>query len=206
MKELMSYYRFIVKQRVKALNHLESLTAKEGSTYVISVLKKRVISLKKKEQEILMQIKKIITKDDVLQRGFEHIKSIIGIGDVAAIALLHLFMRYEGANRAQIVSLTGLDPIERSSGTSVRSRMKISKAGDRIYRGTLFMSAMVAIRHNEEIKAFFERLKASGKHTTIVQIAVIRKLIVIAHSLYKNNNDYDPERHKIHSGHKVEAA
>ncbi len=200
IKALMSYYRFTVKQRVKALNHLESLTAKEGSTYVISDLKKRIISLKKKEKEILAQIKKIIQKDDTLQKGFENIKSIIGIGDVAAIALLHLFIRYKGANRAQIVSLSGLDPIERSSGTSVRSKMKISKAGDRIYRGTLFMSAMVAIRHNEEIKAFFERLKASGKHTTTAQIAAMRKLIVIAHSLYKNNKTYDPHRYNMHSG------
>ena len=68
------------------------------------------------------------------------------------------------------------------------------------------MSAMVAIRHNEEIKTFFMRLKASGKHTTAAQIAVIRKLLVIAHSLYKNSSVYDPDKYKTHSGQKVEAA
>jgi len=34
-------------------------------------------------------------------------------------------------------------------------------------------------------------LLANGKHTTQAQIAVMRKIIIIAHSLYKNNRKYD---------------
>ncbi len=37
------------------------------------------------------------------------------------------------------------------------------------------MSAMVAIRYNDEIKTFYERLKENGKHTTVAQVAVIKK-------------------------------
>ncbi len=200
IRELMGYYRFTVKQRVKANNHLESLTAKEGSSYAIKDLKKRIASFKKQEAEILGHMKSIISRDDTYQKGFENIKSIPGIGDVAALVLLHLFVRYENANRAQVVSLAGLDPIERSSGSSLRSRTKISKAGARVYRGILFMAAMVAIRYNDEMKAFFAHLKDSGKHTTVAQVAVMRKLLVIAHALYKHNKKYDAQRYKLHSG------
>jgi len=42
---------------------------------------------------------------------------------------------------------------------------------------------MASTKHNEKMKAFYERLKANGKHTTQAQTAVIRKLIVVAHSL-----------------------
>ena len=70
--------------------------------------------------------------------------------------------------------MTGLDPIIKDSGTSVKSKPRISKAGIKLYRGSLFMATMVAIKDN-------------GKHSTVAQIAVIRKLIVIAYSLYKNN-------------------
>jgi len=45
------------------------------------------------------------------------------------------------------------------------------------------------------MKTFYERLKANGKHTTAAQIAVMRKLIQIAHSLYKNNERYDPQKY-----------
>ena len=62
------------------------------------------------------------------------------------------------------------------------------------------MSAMVAIRHNNEIKQFYERLKDNGKHTTVAQVAVIKKLIVIARSLYKNSCAYDVEFYKKQCG------
>lgn len=206
MKELMGYYAFTVKQRVKAANHLESIEAKGGSRYIVSDLKKRIALLKKQESEILEKIKTIIRQDAQLKQGFENIKSIPGIGDVTAITLLHLFMRYEDTNQAQIVSLAGLDPIEKSSGASVRGRTKISKAGSSIYRSTLFMSAMVAIRYNDKMKMFYDRLKSSGKHTTAAQVAVMRKLLVIAHSLYKNNKTYKPDVDELASGQGYEAA
>ncbi len=50
---------------------------------------------------------------------------------------------------------------------------------------------MSAVRHDKNFKAFYERLKSKGKHTTQAQIAVMRKLIITAHSLYKNNRKYD---------------
>ncbi len=53
------------------------------------------------------------------------------------------------------------------------------------------MPVMVAVQKNEKLKEFYERLKGNGKHTTVAQIAVMRKMIVIAHSLYKNNERFD---------------
>ena len=90
---------------------------------------------------------------------------------------------------------TGLDPISRNSGTSLKSRAKISKAGSKLCRSTLFMAVMVAVRFNNELKAFYESLKNRGKHTTVAQIAVMRKIIIIAHSLYKNNEEYNSEKY-----------
>ncbi len=55
-----------------------------------------------------------------------------------------------------------------------------------IYRGTLFMGVMSAIKYSEDFKIFFERLQARGKHTTLIQIALMRKMILIAHSLYNS--------------------
>ena len=42
IKELIGYYKFTSKQRIKAVNHLESLAAKDGSSYAISDLKKTI--------------------------------------------------------------------------------------------------------------------------------------------------------------------
>jgi len=108
--------------------------------------------------------------------------------------------KFSHANQRQIVSLAGLDPVMRESGTSIKGQTRISKAGNRLYRGTLFMAAMASTKDNAKMKAFYERLKANGKHTTQAQTAVIRKLIVVAHSLYKSGESYDKELYKISTG------
>jgi len=53
------------------------------------------------------------------------------------------------------------------------------------------MSVFTAVQHDKKFKSFYERLKSNGKHTTAAQIAVMRKIILTAHSLYKNNRKYD---------------
>lgn len=200
INEIMGYYKLKVKLRVQLSNHLESLSVKRGSKALISTLKTEIKKLKKQEKAILQDAYMLIEKDDILKQKYDAIISIRGIGDVAAIVLLHLFIKYPDANQRQIVSLAGLDPITKESGSSIRGKVRISKAGGRLYRGTLFMPTMVAIRHNKQMKAFYERLKANGKHTTAAQVAVMRKLVVIAHSLYKSGEQYDEEKHNNATG------
>jgi len=202
IKELIGYYKFTTKQRVQTGNHLESVSEKEGSSYLTKELRKTIKDLKTKEEKTIAKIKELIVQDSVLYEKFNNIRSIKGIGDIAAIVLVHLFLKYPNANQREIISLSGLDPVERTSGTSIKGKSRISKAGSRLYRGSLFMSAMVAIRHNNEIKTFYERLKANGKHTTVAQVAVIKKMIIVAHSLYTNNVAYDADFYQKSCGNK----
>ena len=191
IKELMSYYMFTVKQRVAVQNHHEALRVKDGNSYALKDLKKRVKEMKTKEEEIIHKIDDIIKEDKKILNSYINIKTIPGIGTISAIVMLHLFIKYPQANQKQIVSLVGLDPVIKESGTSLNAKPRISKSGSRLYRGVLFMATMVSIKYNEQMKTFYTRLKANGKHSTVAQIAVMRKLIVIAHSLYKNNCEYD---------------
>lgn len=200
IKELMSYYKLKVKQRVQLSNHLESLSVKKGNRSLIKTIKVEVKSLKAQEEKIINTVYCMIQNDSVLAKKYDVITSIVGIGKIAGIVLLHLFIKYPNANQRQIVSLTGLDPIIRESGTSIRGKSRISKAGARIYRGSLFMATMSSTRHNSQMKSFYERLKKNGKHTTVAQIAVMRKLIIIAHSLYKSEEIYDKEKYRKTTG------
>ncbi len=60
------------------------------------------------------------------------------------------------------------------------------------------MPILSSVVHNKYIKSFYDRLKENGKHSTSAQIAVMRKVILITHSLYKNkqvfNNDIYEKR------------
>jgi transposase len=200
IKELMVYYKLKVKQRTQLSNHLESLILKGGNKTLCRSIRSEIQHLKKSEEDIIENIRKILNKSDHLKAKYDAITSIKGVGKIGGIVLLHLFINYPHANQRQIVSLAGLDPIIKESGTSVRGKSRISKAGSRLYRGTLFMTTMASILHNEQMKDFYERLKANGKHTTAAQIAVMRKIVVVAHSLFKSGQTYDPELYKKTTG------
>lgn len=190
IKDYMSYYKFVVKELVQAKNVLEAMSNSQTNKYILNSLEKKIDALQKESLKIIEKIKEIISKDQFLLQSFNNIKTIKGVGDITAIVLLHLFLKYPSANQRQIISLTGLEPIAKSSGSSIKSKPKISKAGSKLYRGTIFMSALSAIRFNPKIKEFYNRLKENGKQSTLAQVAVMRKLIIIAHSLYKNNQEY----------------
>jgi transposase len=190
IKDYMSYYKFVVKQLVQAKNALEAMKHNQSNKHILKSLEKKIDAFQKESLQIIVKIKKIISQDQFLYKSFNNIRSINGVGDITAIVLLHLFLKYPAANQRQIISLTGLEPTIKSSGSSVRTKPKISKAGSKLYRGTLFMSALSAIRFNPKIAEFYNRLKSNGKQSTVAQVAVMRKLIIIAHSLYKNNQQF----------------
>jgi len=190
IKELMSFYKFTVKVTTQLKNHLESLISKGGDKFAIKELKSSIKANKAKEKKIINMVLELIANNPKYKRAYENITSIAGVGTIGGIALLHLFIKYPDANQRQITSLVGLNPIYKQSGSSLQSLYKISKAGSVFYRGSLFLGVMSAIRYDERFKTFYERLKANGKHTTQAQIAVMRKIILIAHSLYKNDRKY----------------
>jgi len=191
IKELMSFYKFTKKQTTQQKNHLESLTSKDGDEFSIQELEKSIKESQEKELRIIEQVQTLIDSTDEYRVAYEDIISIKGVGQIAAIVLLHLFLKYPEANQRQITSLTGLNPIYRQSGSSIQSSYKIAKTGSSLYRSVLFMSVFSAVQHDKNFKTFYERLKNNGKHTTSAQIAVMRKIILTAHSLYKNNKRYD---------------
>jgi transposase len=189
-KELIGYYRLLVKQISQLKNHKESLVAKEANKRLINAIIRQIKMLQTQQQTLIDTMLQTIKEDNELSNKFHAIVSIKGVGTLTALVLLHLFIRYPDANQRQIVSLAGLDPIIKESGSSIKGKVKISKAGDKIYRASLFMPAMVVVRHDERFKAYYERLKASGKHTTVAQVAVMRKLLIVAHSIYKSGEVY----------------
>jgi len=186
----MNYYKFIVKQLVQSKNQLEAKKYNQSNKFILNSLNKKIKNLEKKSSEIILKVKDLIKKDKGLYQSFNNIKTIKGVGDITAIVLLHLFLKYPNANQRQIVCLTGLELTVKLSGSSVAAKPRISKAGAKLYRSTLFMSALSAIRFNPTIEKFYNHLKDNEKQSTVAQVAVMRKLIIIAHSLYKNNQKF----------------
>jgi transposase len=188
-KTLSSYlvsYEFAVKQRVALSNHLESLRDKR----LIALIKKESKRAKMLEDGIFNDIKEYIRQNQNLREDYERLLTISGVGEKTAISLLTLFKTYPGTNRAQITALVGLDPTRRESGTSVRGRVKISKNGKGIYRKVSYLPTICATVHNQKIKIFYQRLLAHHKPKKLAIIASMRKILLIAHAMYRDKTEY----------------
>lgn len=190
IKDAMRYYKSLVKARVAKSNQLEAALHRGDDAFILRKLRSSIKSLRSEEKEILAYIQKLIDTNEAYRNHYQSISSFKGVGPVLATLLFELFMRYKDASAKEITALCGLDPIEVSSGTSLKRRSKISKQGSRLIRSTLFMPALTAIEHNPDIKAFYERLKKHGKHTTVAQVAVMRKIVTITFALFKKQENY----------------
>ena len=88
-------------------------------------------------------------------------------------------------------SLAGVAPHPRESG---QSKGKISVTGGRYFpRSTLFMIALVASRHNDVFRKFYQHLIDSNKKAKVVLGAVMRKIIVTLNAMLRNGELWNNE-------------
>jgi len=109
-------------------------------------------------------------KDDLLQ-------SVPGVGPVLSRTLLADLPELGRLSRREIAKLVGVAPLSRDSGT-FRGR-RFVQGGRASVRAVLYMAALVATKRNAAIRAFYQRLVATGKPKKLALVACMRKLLTI---------------------------
>ena len=138
------------------------------------------------------QVRQLIARDPLWQERFEQLDSIPGIAPTSAIAILaELALLSPDLDVRQWVAAAGLDPREHSSGTSVHQKTRISKAGNRHLRRALYMPALVAVRYDPYLGAFYQHLLGNGKAKMQALVAVMRKLLHAIFGMWKHHQAYD---------------
>ena len=96
-----------------------------------------------------------------LQQRFTLLQTIPGIGPTTAMSLLIVMPELGSLSEKKLGALAGLAPMDRQSGT-YQGKAHIT-GGRSSIRQALFMPALVAIRYNPDLKAFYQRLTTAGK-------------------------------------------
>ena len=118
--------------------------------------------------------------------------SVPGVGPTIARTLLAELPELGALDRRKIAALVGLAPWTRQSG---QWRGKSFIGGGRAsVRATLFLGAMVAARHNPDLKAFRDKLDAAGKPRLLALIAVARKLLVILNAIIRDSKPWRAQK------------
>ena len=94
----------------------------------------------------------------------------------------------------QWVASSGLDPVHQQSGTSQNKPSRISRAGNRRLRASLYMSALSAARYDRHLAAFYRALRARHKTGLQALMAVARKMLHAIYGIFKSGTPYDGRR------------
>ena len=127
----------------------------------------------------------------------ELLTSIPAVGQQTGSNLLAIVHSYHFDSAEQLAAYLGLVPVERQSGSSIRGRARLSKAGPARIRAVLYMAAIVATKYNPHVKAVYDRLLAKGKAKMAAIGAAMRKLVHLCFGVLKTRMPYQADYAKI---------
>lgn len=117
------------------------------------------------------------------------LRSHPGIGLLTSLCLVHTLepiSRFR--NQRKVAAYVGFDPMERSSAER-KSFLGMSKAGSRVLRYLLVEAAHTAVKKDEDLKRFYERLAARRGRPKAIGAAA-RKLLIRAYIMLRDEIDY----------------
>ena len=175
------------KMKTQENNRLDVSLDKAARQSVVAMcafVDKQLLIIEKK-------IAKVVQQNEVVNSQVGLLTSIAGIGHKTAWAILAYISDVSlFENAKQISSYAGLNPRIEQSGSSL-NRSKLSKMGCARLRKSLYMPALVAVRFNTLMKAFYQKLLAKGKPKKVALVAVMRKLLVLAYGVLKSGKPFD---------------
>ncbi len=145
--------------------------------------------IKRLERDMRILAKALGWRDDLAR-----LRSMPGVGELTALALLVAYRSGHFTHRDPYVAFMGLDVRVRDSGKH-KGKRKLTKMGDPEYRRLLHCASMAAVR-SVFYKAHYEQLQARGLAKTEGLVIVARKLARLAFALLKNQSSFDPNRFK----------
>ena len=119
-------------------------------------------------------------------------RSVPGIGELNALALVSCYHRGEFSGADQFIAFLGLDVRVKDSG-QMRGKRKLTKRGEPELRRLLYNAAMSFAR-DPRYRALYDRLVAKGRSSTAAHVILARKLARVAFSLLRQGEWFDPTR------------
>jgi transposase len=176
-------------QLMKMLQAERNRRSRVHSQLTRNSLDTMIASIQSQLKDINRQIKDTIHASPVWREKDNLLQSFKGVGPVVASKLIASLPELGDMNRRQAASIVGVAPFDHDSG-KFHGRRSI-KGGRGDVRHCLYMSALVAKKHNPEIAAFYERLLAKGKKKKVALVACMRKILITLNAMAKNNTPWN---------------
>jgi transposase len=181
LAEILKVRRQLTNQKVAAENAAGLL-----ENAVLQRLSRRRIARLAADIDLLdKHLVEIVGTDAVLAHRYRLLTSMPGVGPVLACTLLALLPELGRMSRKQVAALVGVAPYAFESGKLKGKRC--IWGGRAPIRHVLYMAAMSACNWNPLLKAFHDRLAATGKLPKVVIVAVMRKMLTMLNAMVRDD-------------------
>jgi len=186
-REMSIAHKTAMNIRTKELKNFNSDLYKILSNNEKDVLK----ALEDVIKSIDKQLSDLLKENQEIKEIFECITSVQGVGDITAMFMIcytNAFTAFE--NHRQLASYCGVVPFEYTSGKSVRGKPKVHFMANKKLKKLLHMCALSSVKHDPEMKIYFERKVGEGKHKMLILNNVRNKLVQRICACVKNKKTY----------------
>lgn len=186
LEDLVTRRRQLVEHRTAEQNRKATSLPKA----VRQSVQRSINTLAKEIARMEKAILKLVSSNDDWQERMRQLETVPGVGPTTAFTLVADLPELGQLNRREIAALVGVAPFNDDTG---QHRGKRSIFGGRAsVRNVLYMATHAAMRSNETIKPFAERLHRTGKPPKVVIVACMRKLLGILNTMVKTNTNWQP--------------
>jgi len=187
LKELQIARMALIKERTRLLNRQKTQTL----TITKRHTRTRIEQIKRQLGELEEAMLGLLQQCERRARALKILCSIPGLGRVSAVAILVECPEIGTLTRKQIAGLAGLAPMTRQSG-QWRGKAFI-QGGRKFLRDALYMPALVAARHNPDLREKYQEMTKAGKPAKVALTALMRKLIELANTLINQDRHWTPK-------------
>jgi transposase len=173
-------------------NRREQVAVRGSTGCVLTSIDQSINFLQEQCKPMRKMIDAHIAASTQLTDSIDRLRTIPAVGEKTAKRMAAVLGANAFTSAKEAAAFLGLVPIKSESGTSVKGRAHLSKAGNPRVRASLYMAAVVAKKVNPEIKALYDRLCLQGKSKMSALGACMRKLVHLCFGVMKAGGNYVP--------------
>lgn len=175
------------------LSELKTVITRKSNEVLFNSQEKIILQLSKQIEKLETEIKLIVSSDQQLLKTFKLATSVTGIGLILAANLLvttNAFTAFTDSRK--FACYAGVAPFDFQSGTSMRRSKKINHMANKKMKALLQIAALSAIRHDPEMRTYYDRRIQEGKHKMSTLNIVRNKVLHRVFAVVKRGTPYVP--------------
>lgn len=196
LQYLMRRREQLVVTKQAASNRIAALriTKEESADFSIGSVSREIEFLVHEIQIVDDELSALVRRSVAIKKSEALLRTIPGIGRIVALTILSEIPFILSFSRArEAAAFAGLTPSLQQSGSSVRRRGNLSKAGSSTLRKQLYMAALNAVRRESPLTRSYASMVERGKPKKVALAALMHKILRIAYGVLKHETAFAPQ-------------